>query len=142
MLWRNLPLIQSAFDRQHRPIVLAVEDDEDNLLYITCALKLFDYNRILARDAVAGFFLAKKHQPDLILLDLKMPEISGFELIQMLKLDVSTTEIPVVAVTALASQKQKELIINSGFDDYLIKPYLLEDLEEIVCSNITAHSDR
>ena len=135
-------MIQTAIDRQHRPIVLAVEDDEDNLLYITSALKLFDYARISARDAVAGFSLAKKHQPDLILLDIKMPKISGFELIQMLKLDVSTTEIPVVAVTALASEKQRELIIDSGFDDYLIKPYLLEELEEIVYSNITDNSDR
>lgn len=134
-------MIQSAIS-QHRPIVLAVEDDEDNLLYITSALKLFEYNHISAGDAIAGFSLAKGHQPDLILLDLKMPEISGFELIQMLKLDDSTTEIPVVAVTALASQKQKELIVDFGFDDYLIKPYLLEDLEEIVCSYLVDSGDR
>ena len=131
MLWRNL-FLEVAIAEKHPPVILVVEDDEDNLLYITNALNLFQYRYITARNAIEGLALAIRHQPDLILLDLKMPHTSGFELIEMLKLNSLTVKIPVIAVTALASTTQKTLILESGFSNYLIKPYFLEDLEQIV----------
>ena len=102
------------------------------LLYVINALNLFQYQYITARNAIEGLALATRHQPDLILLDLKMQHTSGFELIEMLKLNSLTVKIPIIAVTALASTTQKTLILESGFSNYLIKPYFLEDLEQIV----------
>ena len=119
-----------------QPTVLAIEDNEDNLIYLASALELFKYNCLTARDAVSGLSLAEQWQPDLILLDVKMPHISGIELVKTLKLNLLTKAIPVIAVTALASQKQKKLILAAGFSDYLLKPYLLEELAAIICSHI------
>ena len=78
---------QVAIAQKRCPIILVVEDDEDNLLYIINALNLFQYKYLAARNAVEGLALATKYQPDLILLDLKMPHTSGFELIKILKLN-------------------------------------------------------
>ena len=122
---------QVAIAQKRCPVVLVVEDDEDNLLYIINALNLFQYKYIAARNAVEGLALATKYQPDLILLDLKMPHTSGFELIKILKLNSLTMKTPVIAVTALATIEQKTLISESGFSDYLIKPYLFNGSDKI-----------
>ena len=120
-----------------QPTILAIEDDEDNLLYISSALNLFNYRCLTASNAMLGLSIAQRWQPDLILLDVKMPHISGIELVKILKIDWLTRKIPVVAVTALAREKEKRIILDAGFRDYLLKPYLLKELENIICSNIT-----
>ena len=66
-----------------------------------------------------------------------MPQVSGFELLEMLKQNLLTQKIPVVAVTALASMEQKKLMIAAGFNNYLIKPYMLEDLRQIILPYIS-----
>lgn len=119
-----------------QPKVLAVEDDEDNLLYISSALALFNYHCIVAKNATDGLSLAQKYLPDLILLDIVMPYMSGMELIKKLKSNSVTYHIPVIAVTALADEKKKKIILDAGFTDCLVKPYLLDDLEQIICSHI------
>ena len=120
----------------NRPTILAIEDDEDNLMYIASALQLFNYHYLSACNARMGLSLAQEQQPDLILLDIRMPQISGIELVKILRLDWLTQKIPIVAVTSLAREKEIKLILDAGFNDYLVKPYLLEDLETVICSNI------
>lgn len=117
--------------------ILVVEDDEDNLIYISSAFALLNCHCISIQDPQKCLALAQKYQPDLIILDIKMPILSGIELIQMLKLNLLTQNIPVIAATALAREKEKRLIMNAGFSHYLLKPFLLEDLEEIVHSQIS-----
>ena len=129
-------LTYSKIQSDRQLIVLAIENDRDNLTYLSFALDLFDYQYLTAENATTGLALARQHQPDLILLDIRMPQISGIELIKTLKLDLLTREIPVIAVTALAKECEKKLILDSGFTDYLLKPYLLEDLENIIDSHI------
>lgn len=120
----------------YQPTILAIENNEDNLAYLVYALDLLGYHCIPAQDAMSGLNLAQKYQPDLILLDIKMPKICGFELRRILQIDWLTRKIPVIAVTGLAREKEKKLILDAGFIDYLLKPYLLEDLEHIVGSHV------
>lgn len=129
-------LTQINRHNNHQPTILVVEDNEDNLLYIYTALALFDCYSITTQDAIKSFSLAQKHQPDLIILDIKMPKLSGIDLIKILKLNWLTCNIPVIAVTALDREEEKELILDAGFSDYLLKPYLLEDLEQIIYTHL------
>ncbi|MEM8718009.1 MAG: response regulator [Cyanobacteria bacterium P01_G01_bin.39] len=129
-------LTPSGSKRHEQTTILIVEDDEDNLLYLTSALGLFNYHYFAAKDAISGLSLAQTKQPDLILLDIKMPQISGIELVKTLKMDWLTRSIPVVAITALAREQEKNSILAAGFDGYLVKPFLLEDLEQAICSHL------
>ncbi|MDJ0634373.1 MAG: response regulator [Xenococcaceae cyanobacterium MO_188.B29] len=119
-----------------QPTILVVEDDEDNQVYLAYALDMLHYHCLLARDGMTGLDLAKNYLPDLILLDIKMPDFSGFELIKMLKHNLLTCDIPIIAVTALVREQEIKLIFDTGFDGYLAKPYFLEDLEKIISSYI------
>jgi two-component system, cell cycle response regulator DivK len=114
------------------PLVLAVDDDEDNLHLMAQFLDLFGYRSLLAADGKTALFLAENHQPDLILADILLPDMKGLELIALLKNNPTTLKIPVVAVTALAQEEDQLRILKAGCVSYLSKPYLLEDLETIV----------
>jgi CheY-like chemotaxis protein len=117
--------------------ILVVEDDEDNLIYISMALSLFNYHCLIAKNALSGLSLAQQWQPDLIMLDVRMPQINGLELLKTLRLDWLTRTIPVIAVTALAGEREQEMIMNAGFDGCLLKPYRLEELEHIICAHLS-----
>lgn len=114
------------------PLVLAVDDDEDNLHLMAQFLDLFGYRSLLAADGNTALFLAENHQPDLILTDILLPDMEGLELIGLLKNNPTTLKIPVVAVTALAQEEDRLRILKAGCVSYLSKPYLLDDLEAIV----------
>lgn len=119
-----------------KPTILVVENDEDNLIYISQAIALLGYRSITSQDSRNCLDLALRHHPDLIVLDIKMPYLSGIDLVKILRANWLTRNIPVVAVTALTKDRDKELILNVGFKAYLIKPFYLEDFEQIVVSNI------
>ncbi|MEM8829110.1 MAG: response regulator [Cyanobacteria bacterium P01_G01_bin.19] len=119
-----------------KPTILVVENDEDNLIYISQAIALLGYRSITSQDSRNCLDLVLKHRPDLIILDIKMPYLSGIDLVKMLRANWLTRNIPVVAVTALTKDRDKKLILNVGFKAYLIKPFYLEDFEQIVVSNI------
>ena len=78
--------------------------------------------------------IAMDRLPDLILLDIVMPDIDGITISRMLKNHPRTSHIPIVAVTGLACQHYKEEILDAGCDDYICKPYLIEDFESMVAS--------
>ncbi|NJO40848.1 MAG: response regulator [Cyanobacteria bacterium CRU_2_1] len=115
-----------------RPIVLAIDDDEDNLLLIRFTLELYGCEFLGDASGEAMLSLAREHQPDLILLDILLPTLNGFDLIKLLKQDLLTCDIPVVAVTGLAGEDDRRQLLQAGFVGYMIKPYLPEDLESIV----------
>lgn len=116
------------------PLILAVEDNEDNLLLMSYAIESLGFKFICQQDSSAVLVLAKKHQPDLILLDVLLPDQSGIDIVKLLKQDPQTYHIPAIAVTALAGKEQRDRLILAGFDDYICKPYMLEDLEAMIHS--------
>lgn len=111
------------------PIILVVEDEADNLLFISHTLILFGYNFVTATNGKAAFDIASQYYIDLILIDLVLPDINGFDLVNRLKQNRLTSFIPIIAISALARKQDKERAMKVGCDDYLLKPYLIDDLE-------------
>ncbi|NJL84436.1 MAG: response regulator [Chloroflexaceae bacterium] len=123
-------IVQSCFGV---PRILVVDDSEDNLLLLTQALEIFECEIITARDGLEALTWVSDRPPDLILLDIVMPRLNGIELMRCLQSLSPQRRIPIVAVTGLALAPERELILQAGCDDYLVKPFLLRDLETIVC---------
>ncbi|MBW4651081.1 MAG: response regulator [Kastovskya adunca ATA6-11-RM4] len=115
-----------------RPLVLAVDDDEDNLLLMAYALEQPNCTLLAAKDGKSALSLAQTYQPNLILLDILLPDLSGIEVVSQLRQDPRTAKIPVIAVTAFAKPEDRERLIVAGCNDYICKPYLLEDLEALI----------
>lgn len=118
------------------PLILVVEDNDDNLLLMSYALESFGCRLICQTDSSTTVLVAKEYQPDLILLDILLPAINGIDVVRSLKQEPLTHDINVVAVTALASIEDRERILEAGFDDYISKPYMIEDLEDIVSRHL------
>lgn len=114
------------------PLILAVEDNEDNLLLLSYALESLGCKLICQKDSLTTVLVAKEYQPDLILLDILLPGMSGIDVVRSLKQEPLTSHIAAIAVTALASAEDREQILNAGFNDYISKPYMIEDLEALV----------
>ncbi len=102
--------------------VLIVEDNELNTKLFRDLLTSQGHRVVETREGRDAVRLAQQERPDLILMDIQLPEISGFDLIQMLKKDPVAMAIPVIAVTAFAMKGDEEKIRLSGCDDYLAKP--------------------
>ncbi|MDZ7956580.1 MAG: response regulator [Aulosira sp. DedQUE10] len=115
-----------------QPLVLAVEDHDDNLVLMSYALESLGCRFICQTDSTNTLIVAKEYQPDLIVLDILLPSISGIEVVRYLKQESLTCEIPVIAVTALASKDDQERILKAGFDAYISKPYMIEELETVI----------
>jgi CheY-like chemotaxis protein len=113
-------------------LILAVDDDPDNLLLLAYILEPLGCGLLTAADGLSALRKAQAHQPDIILLDILMPYMDGTEVVTQLKNDAKTKMIPAIAVTALARQEDRERLIGAGFDDYLSKPYMIEDIEALV----------
>lgn len=111
------------------PSILAVDDDPDNLHLIHYVVEALNFKCYGINDSMKVLDLAIDKAPGLILLDIVMPERSGFEIIKQLKSNLFTKNIPVIAVTGLASLSHQIRIKSAGFDDYICKPFILEDLE-------------
>lgn len=116
---------------QH-PLVLVVEDNSDNLLLLSYALDTFGCRYLGESDSRSALQLVKECQPDLILLDILMPNLDGIGFLTQLKQDPSMQAIPVIAVTALVGMDERQRLLDAGFTDYLSKPYMLDDLEALI----------
>lgn len=116
----------------NQQLILAVDDDEDNLLLLSEVLRAFDCSVMTATNGEAAVLLAQYYQPDLILLDVMLPDFSGIEVIHRLRQNLQTMQIPVIAVTALARSEDRDRLFLAGCDDYISKPYMLDDMETVV----------
>ncbi|MCL4871554.1 MAG: response regulator [Anaerolineae bacterium] len=105
------------------PTILIIDDREDNRLLLSSQLKPQDYTIIHAEDGLRGLDQARQQKPDLILLDVMMPTISGFDVCQQLKKDPLTQGIPIIMVTALRDVQYRVKGIESGADEFLSRPY-------------------
>jgi two-component system, cell cycle response regulator DivK len=102
--------------------VLIVEDNEDNRIVYSTILRHFGFQVAEAHDGEQGLAMARDGHPDLILMDISIPLVDGWELTQSLKRDPATRAIPVVALTAHAMPGDRERAIEVGCDGYLAKP--------------------
>ena len=119
------------------PSVLAVDDNPDNLYLIGYVLEAMNLEYYGTDDSGNVFDLAADKAPNLILLDIVMPHLSGFDVLRQLRSSIVTRNIPVIAVTGLVSLAHEAKIKSAGFDDYICKPFILEELE----SKIAKHLD-
>jgi two-component system, cell cycle response regulator DivK len=102
--------------------VLLVEDNEDNLVVYRTILEHVGFRVIEARDGEEGVSRAKEYHPNLILMDISIPKIDGWEATQRLKSDQDTRDIPIIALTAHALEEDRQKAIQAGCDGYLAKP--------------------
>ncbi len=102
--------------------ILIVEDNELNMKLFNDLLQAHGYNTLQAKDGRLVIEMTRKNRPDLILMDIQLPEISGLEITKMLKADDDLCNIPVVAVTAFAMKGDEQKIRSGGCDGYIAKP--------------------
>ena len=108
--------------------VLVIDDENDILLIIKSALHEEGYDVTTANNGYDGLALAEDASPDLIILDIMMPEMDGFEVLQQLKENEKTAQIPVVILTGLSSKDKIREALNKGIDYYIVKPFEYQDL--------------
>ena len=102
--------------------VLVVEDNEKNMKLLQDLLRASGYRTLAATTGDRAIELASEHQPDLLLMDIRLPDIDGVEALSRLRADERTASIPVLAVTAQAMHGDRERFLDAGFDDYIAKP--------------------
>ncbi len=108
--------------------ILVAEDERDIRELIGFSLGLADYEVVLARDGMEAVEEAATEKPDLILLDVRMPRMSGYEACRRLKKDPATSEIPVVFLSAKGQEREIEEGLDSGALDYIVKPFAPDQL--------------
>jgi signal transduction histidine kinase/response regulator RpfG family c-di-GMP phosphodiesterase/HAMP domain-containing protein len=115
--------------REGKPVVLVVEDNPDNMITVKALLSGI-FTVLEAVNGNKGVEMARKHKPDLVLMDIALPEMDGIEAFQAIRKDSRLQHIPVIALTASAMTSDRETILAFGFDAYIAKP-----IDEIVFFN-------
>ena len=113
-------------------LLLIVEDNDKNLKLVRDLLQVKGYRTLEAGTAAEGISLAGEHRPDLILMDIQLPDLDGEAALGRLKDEPRTAEIPVVALTAQAMAGDRERLMGLGFDGYLTKPINIREFPDQV----------
>jgi len=114
--------------------VLIVEDNGLNMKLFADLLAARGYSTLCAVEGVAAFSLAGAHRPDLILMDIQLPDVSGLEVASWLKADALLAKIPIIAVTAYAMRGDQARIIQAGCEAYLSKPIAVAVFLKTICA--------
>jgi len=122
----------SAGEKNERKLVLIVEDNELNMKLFHDLLEAHGYDTLATDDGMTALDLVRRHKPDLVLMDIQLPEVSGLEVTRWLKDDPELNAIPVIAVTAFAMKGDEEKIRNGGCDDYIAKPISVQRFISVV----------
>jgi two-component system cell cycle response regulator DivK len=112
--------------------ILVVEDNELNLKLLHDVLEAHGYDVIATRSGAAVLDLARANRPDVILMDIQLPDIPGLEAVQRIKADAQTRDIPVIAVTAFAMSGDERRLLEGGCDAYVAKPIMLRPFLDLV----------
>ncbi len=112
--------------------VMIVEDNELNMRLFNDVLDAYGYRTVGTREGLQALELAREHRPDLILMDIQLPEVSGLDLTKWIKADDELSGIPVVAVTAFAMRGDEERIREGGCEAYISKPISVSSFIETV----------
>ena len=103
--------------------VLIIEDNPDNMLLISDILEMNECCLIKAETGFQGLAMAQQQHPDFIILDIQLPDINGYEVLDRLRADPNTAAIPVIAMTSFAMAGDREKLIAAGCDGYVEKPF-------------------
>ncbi len=113
-------------------VVLIIEDNESNMKLFHALLDAHGYNVLQATNGMGGLQMAREHRPNVIIMDMKLPDISGLEVTKRLKEDETLKLIPVIAVTAFAMQGDQEKFRGGGCDGYISKPISITKFLQIL----------
>jgi two-component system cell cycle response regulator DivK len=119
-------------DRADAKTILIVEDNELNMKLFNDLLEAHDYKILQTRDGMEALKIAREKRPDLILMDIQLPEVSGLEVTKWIKEDENLRSIPVIAVTAFAMKGDEEKIREGGCEAYIAKPISVSHFLETV----------
>lgn len=125
----------TATDSQ-APIILVVEDETDNLLLLSHVLIFLQLNFITATEGKTALELATNYVIDLVLLDLVLPDTNGFEIASSLRQNELTKDMPIIAISGLVQEDDRDRALEFGCNDYLSKPYLINDLQRKISKYI------
>ena len=114
--------------------ILVIEDNEQNRYLVNFILEKNGYQVITARDGLEGINKAKKEKLDLILVDIRLPKLDGYEVTRRIKADERLAKIPIIALTAYAMKEDKEKALKAGCNAYISKPIIPEEFIKIVNS--------
>jgi two-component system cell cycle response regulator DivK len=127
-------------DQPHAAVkrILVVEDNELNMKLLNDVLEAHGYDVLSTAEGAVALEWARQYRPDIILMDLQLPDMSGLEAARQLKADPKTSAIPVVAVTAFAMAGDERKALDNGCDAYVAKPIVLRDLLDLIAGFIGA----
>ncbi|HEY9878850.1 MAG TPA: response regulator [Leptolyngbyaceae cyanobacterium] len=125
------------YRQSEAPVVLVVDDNDDNLQLACFIVEQAGYTALQARSGEEALALANTAAVHMVLLDIMLSDMNGFEVVKQLRQQVALREVPVVAITALASESERQQIIASGFTTLLCKPYAIDDLEALLQKHCT-----
>jgi len=114
------------------PLILIVDDNDRNRKLAGDVLRLARFRTLEAVTAAEGIALAAEHLPDVILMDLRLPDLDGAEAARILRAEPRTSRIPVVAVTALPLDARDEWLFDAGFAGYIVKPIDTDEFPDVV----------
>jgi two-component system cell cycle response regulator DivK len=114
------------------PLVLIVDDNHRNRKLAGDVLRLARFRTLEAGTAAEGIALASEHLPDVILMDLRLPDLDGTEAVRMLRAQLRTSRIPVVALTALPLEDREDWLFAAGFSGYVVKPIDIDAFPDVV----------
>jgi CheY-like chemotaxis protein len=135
----NTALVVMPEQQRELPLILLAEDNESNIATMTDYLEIQGYQVSLARNGIEAVQLAKQQKPDLILMDIQMPEMDGLEATRRIRTEADLDTIPIVAITALAMPGDREQCLAAGATDYLTKPVSLKKLASIISQYINSN---
>jgi two-component system cell cycle response regulator DivK len=118
-------------------LILIVDDNEQNRKLARDVLEFAGFRTLEAAGGVEGLSLAVEHRPDLVLMDIRMPDMNGTEAVRKLKQDERTAAIHVVALTSSTMKGDRERFLADGFDGYLEKPIRVREFPDQVRSHLT-----
>jgi CheY-like chemotaxis protein len=121
--------------------VLIIDDDQVNLELLQAVLEAADYEVLVESDAISGIETARKQQPSIILMDIQLPDTDGLEATRMLKADVSTEQIPVVAVTAHVRPDDRQRCLEVGCIMHLGKPIDTRTLPDVLAEILRGNAE-
>ena len=121
-----------AIDPDNAPLILLAEDNEANIQTFTSYLTAINYRIVVARNGIEAVAMAKSESPDIIIMDIQMPDMNGLQAISLIRADASIAAIPIIALTALAMAGDRERCLAAGANEYLAKPIKFRQLNNVI----------